>query len=170
MQKAGRLDASGRLFLADILHTALPPFCPLCNFINKEVNQIYWMTSINTGAPGQDRTVNTRFRRPMLYPLSYGRLCKGLHASGQRFRCRETPPASREALRLSPLAQHTHSSHFGLAALLKIAFLCTRLKGRPFKGLPRWALAAVRGPGAARRSGRHWWQRPCGSGRRSTRR
>ena len=32
-------------------------------------------TSLTPGAPGGSRTLNLRFRRPLLYPLSYGRTC-----------------------------------------------------------------------------------------------
>ena len=38
----------------------------------------------NFGAPGEIRTPNPRFRRPMLYPLSYGRNDRLLARSGAR--------------------------------------------------------------------------------------
>ena len=49
--------------------------------------------AVEAGAPGGIRTHDPRFRRPMLYPLSYGRVCIGGPYPWTR------PPLSKAAIR-----------------------------------------------------------------------
>lgn len=83
-----------------------------------------------SGAPGQDRTVNTRFRRPMLYPLSYGRLSGRLLTLGPLVLPRNACLAAGEALDPRRSCSTLTLGHFDLAAYQEIAILGARPQTR----------------------------------------
>jgi hypothetical protein len=60
-QSSADQDGSGRIE-ADI---------PMYGATNKEAANEH-LSAVSRSAPGRNRTSDTRFRKPLLYPLSYG--------------------------------------------------------------------------------------------------
>src|SRR4051812_6229235 len=53
------------------------------------------LTLVTTGAPGKNRTCDLRFRKPLLYPLSYGGELSGIAAESCTSRFFSQAPAHR---------------------------------------------------------------------------